>query len=568
MVRHDPQGDHRIAVIFNGVIYNHRDLRRELTAQGEHFESDHSDTEVIVQGWRRWNTRVFDRLDGMYAIAIWDSSLADVILARDRWGEKPLYYAFGALNGATCFAFASTASAVRAAANEFQIPPAGDQPRPLSHWIRFGFGPLPLDGRVHEFPPGCSASLVSGIAARASLSPTRTTCTLHREPPPQRTQPLTPDTADLLLRRAVESRLESDVPLGCFLSGGIDSSLLAAMSHRALGRLNTFTVQMPDPRFDESHHARAVADHLGVRHATLPCEARPADDLVRLITQLGLPFGDSSLLPTYWVSRAARAHVTVALSGDGGDEFFAGYDRYKAAAWVDAVPEPLRFAPRALASAVPPGPDPKARRSRLSRFLNAAGRDGYPDLLSIFPAEQLAALLSPAHLPHFSELSGQAAIARAIAFDTDQYLPGDLLRKSDTASMSVALEVRCPFLDPALTSAALAAPIAALMPDRKPKGLLRQVAYRYLPAGLLDRPKQGFAIPIGDWFRSDFGGMKTLLLDLLSSADPFPASRLGAELNRARIDTLVHEHMHSLRDHSQRLYMLTVLAIWARYSFA
>jgi asparagine synthase (glutamine-hydrolysing) len=369
-----------------------------------------------------------------------------------------------------------------------------------------------------------------------------------------RDRPLTIATLDEAIRRAVRERLEADVPLGCFLSGGVDSSLIASYAQEVKPDLATFTVRMPDPGLDESNAAEQIAAALGTSHTTLECGATPAEDLPRLIAQTGLPFGDSSLLPTHWLSRAVRRHATVALSGDGGDELFAGYDRHAAAARVGPYARLLAHYPFG------PGPGTRSRRARAARLADACRHDGYLDLVSVFPRSMLAQLgvEAPAEAPVAWD------VGAALAHDQGHYLPDDLLVKSDSAAMAAALEVRSPLLDARVVALANGAPVATLMPGGERKGLLRALARRRLPAPAMDRPKQGFAIPVGGWFRTDFGGMGSLLGDTLSSADPLPVSALGCAIDLRYARRLLDEHLGGARDHSQRLYVLLVLALYAR----
>lgn len=545
-----------LAVVFNGCIYNHRALRTELQAAGHRFETDHSDTEVLLHGYRQWGEALPTRLEGMFALAIWDRSRGLLFLARDPCGEKPLYYTF--LNSGNLFAFASTPAALVRLAREADPPMATElAAAAIGAWIGFGFGSDLPYARLASLPPGHQ------LSGPKPDSPDP--WTLHRyDSPPQERDPDRPLDAlavEKLLADAVAERLEADAPLGCFLSGGIDSSLVAVFAKRHLADLNTFTVRMPDARFDESRHAAGVAKRLFTRHTTLDCDPHPAEDLVRLITQLGLPFGDSSILPTYWVSKATRgAGVKVALSGDGGDELFAGYDRYRAALAMGKWRWLMSLLPFDLLRSA----DPKSTPSRLAR-LGVAARRGYPELVRIFPSPDLDRLgirVNGASLPPSPRPSDP--VSDPMLWDFEHYLPEDLLRKVDTASMSVALEVRCPFLDPQVVNAALTAPISALMPGGERKGLLKQVARKFLPQQVLDRPKMGFSIPVGEWFRTNLGGMKTLLIDHLGSAEPWGPADLGLQLDRAAVGKLITEHMDSRRDHSQRLFTLLSLSIWAK----
>lgn len=554
------EGEGLVAVVFNGCIYNHRELRKELQAAGHQFETDHSDTEVLVHGWREWGRDAFGRCEGMFGVGLWNRQEGILHLARDRFGEKPLYWS--RLNrGTLCFA-STTPGVLRLRLHEGTETPVARPP--LANWIRSGYSermPVP----VWEVAAGKSIAFDPFEDVRT-----------YREAGDAVEVPRdSVDAAELLLRRGVAERLEADVGLGCFLSGGVDSPLIAAMAMKSVGRLRTFTVRMPDSRYDESEIAAAAARHLGTSHTTLDCAASPADDLPRLIGQLGLPFGDSSLLPTYWVSRAAREHVAVALAGDGGDEMFAGYQRHTIAAPLSISSSLVGRLPTSALSER----DPRSRSSKLARMIRAAQRNDLYELLSIYQWPDLKQLLPWTTI---ADLEGHPIRASVepdmtggfealIGIDRDNYLPNDLLRKTDTASMSVALEVRSPMLDPHVAAFAMSLSRRRLMPRGQRKGLLRQVARKYLPAEIVDRPKQGFAIPIGEWFRTDYGGMKQLLMDHLNSAEPWGPPSLGIDLNMKFVRQMLDEHMGTgmsgrvTRDHSQRLYMLLVLSIWAKW---
>ncbi len=529
-----------VAIVFNGCIYNHRELRRELEAAGHRFESDHSDVEVLLHGHRQWGDKLQDRLEGMYAYALWDRNAGALSLGRDWFGEKPLYHRFDESGGSRLLVAASDAPAVAALAG-------GSAAREeLRDWVRnfLRFG-CAWRGRAIA-GPGVRVDNVEPSAPDVEA----------------RDAELSEDEIERLLDQAVARRLEADVPLGCFLSGGTDSSLIACFARRHLPDLRTFCVRMNDPRYDESVHAAAVAAHLGTDHATLDAEASPAEDLIRLIGLLGQPFGDSSILPTYWVSRAARRHVKVALAGDGGDELFLGYERYQAARLL-ARYGALRWIPPHL-----------LRRTHARSLPHKLGRLGemardFPSLgvlatESIFTEGQIAALLDePSPPPPSAEdLPDPAGDPLAALRDADLKgcLPDDLLCKVDTASMAVALEVRAPFLDRDLARAVLAVPPDRLIPGGKRKELLRRIARRHLPDSAVDRPKMGFAVPIGQWFRTDFGGLRALLLDNLHAVDPFGS----VHLQRQEVRRLLDEHMSGRRDHGQRLFALLTLSLWAR----
>ncbi|MEQ8317402.1 MAG: asparagine synthase (glutamine-hydrolyzing) [Phycisphaerales bacterium] len=562
-----------VAVVFNGCIYNQHELRAELTQQGAKFETNHSDTEVLVHGWRAWGqadghaSELQRRLRSMHAALVWDRRIGRVQSLRDVFGEKPLYR-LPVVLGIT-FAWSSAPAAFRANLEDAEHI----QPSALRGWIRHGW-----HTRFHTV----NETVVEERCA--SDDPTRDDGT----PMPggfgvahwidhagTSSKPLTPHRLEELIRKAVSLRLEADVPLGCFLSGGIDSSLITKIALDELGSMQCFTVRMPDAAYDESSYAQEAAQQIGASLAVLDCHDDPARDLVHLIEGLGLPFGDSSLLPTYWVCRAAGDAVRVALAGDGGDELFAGYDRHT----IRPLANKLRPISRFVHPALFPDQNPRSRTSKARRLL-AALRTGdgslSAELVAVFPRTELSRLLGPQDDRLGDAIRTLKSRSRDVRiWDIDYYLRGDLLRKTDTASMAVPLEVRCPFLDAELAQAAIEAPNHVLMPNNERKGLLKQVARQYLPASIVDRPKQGFAIPIGQWFRDDYGGLRQLLYDHLESAEPFPAlADSGVSINMKFVRQMLREHdaagersinpWHG-RDHSQRLYMLLVLSIWAKW---
>ncbi len=553
-----------VAVVFNGCIYNHRELRAELESLGHRFETDHSDTEVLVHGWRAWGLEICNRIDAMLASLIWSRSNGRIGWGRDLVGEKPLYLECDEQT----YVFNSNSSIALMIPDEPPYRPG----REAGWWLQSGFC---------EWLPNSQFGLRSRRWECTKLQELfdKTVPTINRAKAPQRGRNL-PDrdpsstgsglTIDRLVRNAVLSRLDADVPLGVFLSGGIDSALIAAIAKISRPDIETFTVRMPDARYDESDAAAETACAIGVSHTILDCNPEPAADLVRLIEQLGLPFGDSSLLPTYWVSKAARERVKVALSGDGGDELFGGYRRHTVAPMLNRWHTLLRLLPDRLLDQRRPG----SRSTYLARLIQAARYGGYDELLAIFPTPDLRRLVptiegDPTGIDKFQRIDDP------LRHDFERYLPDDLLRKTDTASMAVALEVRAPFLARELVEAALRTPLHVLMPRGERKGLLKQVARKYLPDHIVDRPKQGFAIPVGEWFRSDYGNMRSCLYDHLESADPFPGlAEAGVEIDMGFVRRMLREHdaageesinpWHG-RDHSQRLYMLLVLSIWAKW---
>lgn len=548
-----------VATVFNGCIYNHRALRPQLQAAGHTFASDHSDTEVLLHGVRAWGEHLSDHLDGMYAVALWQRSHGTLALLRDGAGEKPLYAATLTIDGDEVLAFSSSAAGILAWMKLVGHTPRID-PLGAALWLKHGYWPrLPVQGLI-EITPGATHIFAPDRDIAAALATPRRQL-IPRDfgrTSAQPEAPLTPANVQAMLSSAIVSRLDADVPIGCFLSGGVDSSVVAAVAQQALAasgrRLRTFNVRMPDERFDESPFAQMVAKHLGTDHTELTCETSAARDLQALIAQLGLPFGDSSLLPTYWVSAAARKHVTVALGGDGGDELFGGYARYQAnaamARWTWLTPA-ARALPAALASRL---------GGNIGRITTALRNAGYDDLHSNLRTPHIQALFGA---DRASQLLVQAYAQRNVGPDARQddfalYLPLDLMRKVDTASMSVALEVRAPLLERGLVGRALRATLSDVFAGEGRKGLLRQVARSLVPAEAIDRKKQGFGVPMGRWLREDFGGLRTLMLERFNTPDPWP----GLDLSKQAALAMLAEHDAQSKDHGQRLYALTVLSLW------
>lgn len=578
----EPDAPDQVVVVFNGCIYNHRELRKELEAEGARFRTNHSDTEVLLWGWRYWSTDLFARLNGMFALAIWDRNAGELMCAVDHFSEKPLYVtsnARGASKTNSFGAFASTAAALvrlRADLTDRLHEPLETSPIDLQGWMQFGWNQSTphscLRSRHFQFDQLQPDNLLA--LSRNETIPSESLDNIWFTVMNPTRHALGLSQAETMLRDAVIGRLEADVPVGVFLSGGVDSALVTAFAREVRPDIKAFTVRMPTTSHDESAAATATARHLGVSHHILECDPNAAIDLVQAIEQLGLPFADSSLLPSIWLSRAASKHVKVALGGDGGDDLFLGYQRQF-------------IAPKLLALGVDSSLTALARWVRTQsllgiavfskpiRMLDAIAHGGYKDLAAIFPDSLFAELVRPpfdpnalrhfGHVPHPCSDPEWADLLHR-RFDAAFYLPFDLLRKADTASMSAPLELRCPFLDSKLAFAAINATRESLLLNGQRKGLLRALARKYLPASIVDRPKMGFAIPLADWFRSDFGSLRTLLGDLVINAqDPFPADILGCELNRSFIRELFDQHMSGKRDHAQRLYALLVMAIWCRW---
>lgn len=536
--------DRRFTLIFNGEIYNYRQLRGQL----DYPWKTQGDAEVLLAALSVWGTEALEKLNGMFALALWDDQEKTLFLARDRMGQKPLYLSIGR----SSIAFASELSALDAWPDWEQ----DIDPESLVDYLRLGtsIAPRTIFTGAHQILPGHFLK-VRGI--EETLTQTRY---FDPNPPPE------PDVhrADaldfkVLVQRAVHRQLVADVPLGVFLSGGIDSSIIAWCA-RQQGRIQTFSLGFDDPRYDETPFAREVAGHLDTDHHEFRIGPKVWEDVETIVRAFGEPFADSSAIPTYHLSRETRRHVTVALSGDGGDELFAGYDRYQAIRFPAGWFRPLASIGRYLSRG-----DPKSYRTRLGRFLESAGlceAKRYWRYLSLFPDPMILRLLnrerlSDAHERLWDELrQTRDRVQTALAIDRVIYLPNDLLAKVDRASMLHALEVRSPFMDHELVHSVSGLPTRQLLGSGK-KSLLREAFASDLPVRVFSRPKTGFAVPIGAWFR---GPLKPLLLDQLQSRDSIVRTYLNPHL----VQQMIQEHLQDQKDHSQRLYALWVLDIWHR----
>ncbi len=554
--------DGSVTLLFNGEIYNFQDLRARLQELGRTFKT-RSDTEVILEGYRQWGTDLFPRLHGMFAIAVWDAGARRLHLVRDRFGKKPIFYADR--NGEVVFA-SEVHALLRGLPSRPEVDP---EAIPLYLVYRVVPGSTSIFRGVRKVPPAtCLTFDAQGARAwrywRPSFAVKRA-----------RSEPEILEELEPLLRDAVRRRLISDVPLGAFLSGGVDSSIVTAFMAAEGGRVRTFTVSMPSAGIDEGPYARLVARHLGTDHHDLAIEPKTSAILPRLVWHYGEPFADSSAVPSYYVSEAARHDVTVALNGDGGDESFAGYHWHLAARCADVfrglVPGPLRRAtaplgPRLGSAGVLPGP----ARS-LGKFLVRWGnRDPRrtPWIWGTSPEEDLDGLLDPAFAKTLSlrlDRTAQEAYAaadgaeeldRALALGLETYLPDDLLVKMDIASMAHSLEARSPFLDHRVVEFMATVPGAMKMKRLEPKHLLKRLAARFVPPSVIYRRKQGFAIPVAEWLR---GPLRPAAERILTG----PRLRARGILNADRMRALLLEHAAGT-DHAAILWTTLWLELWFR----
>lgn len=554
--------DRTVWIVFNGEIYNFLELREELERRGHHFYT-HTDTEVIVHLYEDLGAECVHQLRGMFAFAIYDERSRRLLLARDRLGKKPLHYAFTR----ECLLFGSEIKAILAAA-----PQLTDIDRDgLLQFFYFGYIPDPCTAfaGIRKLPPGHVLELIDGrIKVRQywDLPPYGS-----HEP---RSEEECLQELEQRLAEAVRIRLISDVPLGALLSGGTDSSTVVALMARASSKpVKTFSIGFEHKDFDEADHARLVARHFGTDHHELVVEPNIGETLDALTCSLEEPFADSSMLPTYYVSRLARQHVTVALSGDAGDELFAGYDRYRIAvrrrmfdfipAWVGRWYREHIYS--RLAHAVP--------GRRFAFNVSLPWRERYVDSLSYLqPFERDKSLFSsdfrtsvedsqdPIDLfrGYFDKAPARDPVSQLLYLDTKTYLAADILTKVDRMSMATSLEVRVPILDHVFLEWVTGLPAHWKMRDGKEKYIFKKLAERLgVPREVLHRPKQGFSLPLVHWMRNEFKEeLPRLLLE--------PRTIQRGYFNPKAIRQLLAEHQWGWRNHSGRIWQLLIFELWHR----
>jgi asparagine synthase (glutamine-hydrolysing) len=530
-------------IVFNGEIYNFPTLRHELEGLGHGFASM-SDTEVALAAFMRWRTAAFARFNGMFALAIVDSSRRCAWLARDRWGKKPLF--IGRLPGRIIFG-SELKALLAVEKGNLHV-----DRRALAHYFRYQY--VPGDQSIF--------SEVEKLAPASWLKIDLRDCSEERgiwwELPVQRDRvpPASPDEVLSALRGAVRRRLISDVPVGAFLSGGTDSSAVVACMKAVAQDCRTFSIGFRDRRFDESAYALAVANHLGTNHRHLVVEERDALDLIpEFVKSYDEPFADSSALPTMAVARMAREHVTVALSGDGGDELFSGYPRYRTAPFLAAVAQ----APSEIAKLAPLAYRLPVAGRRVGILAEAARARSpgaaYRELISIWKTPELELLMPEAdssdeYADYFDQGTG-SLVARMMRCDTQSYLVDDILQKVDRATMAVSLEARNPLLDPEVAEVAFRSiALAEESPGRKP--LLRAALSLVLPKRLVNRPKRGFGVPIGDWL---CGELRPAVEDLVLCSQ-------GEHYDAGVARRVCLEHLSGRRDATHHVWSLVAFELW------
>jgi asparagine synthase (glutamine-hydrolysing) len=553
--------DETIWIVYNGEVYNFIELRDELRARGHVFRTN-TDTEAIVHLYEEFGSDCVKRLRGMFAFAIYDSRNRSLLLARDRLGKKPLHYA---LDGDWLVFGSEIKSLLEAAPDLAEVNREG-----ILNYFYFGYIPDPQSAfrNIHKLPPGhlleyCNGRLdikpywdLPAYGTRESISEEECLEELERR-----------------LGEAVRMRLVSDVPLGAMLSGGVDSSIVVGLMAKATSRpVKTFTIGFDHNEFDETHYARQVANSFATEHHELILKPDVVGTLEKLTPGLEEPFADSSILPTYYVSRLAREHVTVALSGDGGDELFAGYDRYTRLlrrSQLDNLPQWLGRIYREQVF----HRTPSFYGRRFLFNISLPLRDRYIDSVSHFPAwgrerelfskdflSWSDSVESPLNIfrRYFDEAPAKDFVSRLLYLDTKTYLPFDILTKVDRMSMATSLEVRVPMLDHIFLEWVTSLPVSLKLRNMSGKYILKKLAERIgVPSEVLHRPKRGFAMPLVHWMRQE---LKRDLVEILLESRTLERGYYS----KTALRRLVEEHTSGRRDRSHELWLLLMLELWHR----
>lgn len=556
--------DGSIALVFNGEIYNFRELRRGLEARGHRFKTA-GDGETIAHLYEEYGAEAPKRLRGMFALALWDARRGRLLLARDRFGQKPLYY----YQDRKVFVFASEIKALLAHPKVPRVSRfEADDRRALAGYLSFGYLPAPATAfaGINMLEP----AMTLRINRSGTVEQGRYWEAPRLAPPDPKAQAAT-YIGDLReqLEEAVRLRLVSDVPLGAFLSGGLDSSLIVALMRKhSNAAVSTFSIGFEgDDSFDERPFAEKVARHLETEHRSFRVKPAAMSLLSELVWHHDQPFADSSAIPTYLVSKLTRERLTVALTGDGGDELFAGYERFYAMELMRRLgkgPASILRGAAGLLRRLPEGTayyDPVKRARRFARAASQRLEAAYFDLVRVVDAELLAEICPgaddhPPYLNRYLDADQPHPIAQFVEANMSSYLPDDLLIKADRCSMMASLEARAPFLDHELAEYAAIIPFNLKLKGARTKHILKEVARGLLPDDIIDRKKHGFGLPLGAWLRRDMEPARAVLLSR--------RARERGLLEMSVVERLIAEHESGARDHNRQLWALLTLEEWHR----
>ena len=555
--------DRSVAVVLNGEIYNYRELRADLERAGHTFAT-RSDTEVIAHLYEDEGPDLVHRLHGMFGLAVWDARRRRLLLARDRVGKKPLYYA----EGTGRISFASELAAIL---QDPEVPRAVDH-QALDAFLAYRWVPAPMTAfrAVRKLPPGCTLVFQDGRATVSRYWRLDFARKRRIEDPREIHEELRGH-----LRAATKRRLIADVPLGAFLSGGVDSSaVVAAMAEASSQPVKTFSVGFTSEKFNELPLARIVAKRFGTEHHELMIEPRALELIPRIVRHYGEPFADDSAIPSFYVAEMARRHVTVALNGDGGDESFAGYPRYAAnlaAARLERIPRRFRRTLAAAGGRIPESGTIDSWRSRARRIAETLPLDG-PDRYVAYMTHLNGLDRDRLYTEEYRELIGRSGASDVMAgpwrassagslldvmldVDVQTYLPDDLLVKMDIATMASSLEARSPLLDHELMEFAASLPASCKLRGREKKIALRAALRGWVPDEILDAPKRGFRLPLADWFR---GELRDYARDVLLDRRALGRGYFREDYVRS----LVERHVAGSQDHSQGIWTLLMFELW------
>lgn len=556
--------DGSIVVVMNGEIYNFQELRRSLRQRGHQFATE-GDTEVIVHLYEDHGVDFVRHLQGMFAIALWDKRRRRLVLARDRIGKKPLFYS----HSPSGLSFASELGALI----QDQDVPRDIDPNAVDCFLAYGYVPAPLSifSGVRKLPPAHTLVLENGSVSLERYWTLDYAGKLDVSDPRELHERILNE-----LEAATKRRLIADVPLGAFLSGGIDSSaVVAAMARVTSTPVKTFSIGFTDDSFNELEHARRIAEQFGTDHHEFVVRPDAIAVVPKMVRHYGEPFADSSAIPCFYLSEMTRRHVTVALNGDGGDEAFGGYTRYVAnrvASRLDRVPMSIRRAAAARAGQSGDGKltslanksrrllhglalDPPARYASYMAWLGATQRSELyqPDFARLVDASVAPEIIAGP----WREASGSDIVDVMLEVDTSTYLPGDLIPKIDISTMAYALEARSPFLDHQMLEFAASIPAHLKVHGREKKWILREALRRWLPGEILDRPKQGFSVPVGSWMRNE---LRDVVRDVL--LDPGAIGR--GYFKQETVQSIIDRHAAGADQQTKPLWALLMLELWHR----